>query len=56
VDRRALGTIAPGERVCVSRAPWTFLYAPRFHAAEGTRYSVQEAEDDADCAGARKLE
>lgn len=51
-DEKAIDAIAPGERVCVSAAPWTFLYAPRFH---GKRYVVQEAEDDADCAGARKL-
>jgi hypothetical protein len=53
-DKRLLDAIAPGERVCISRAPWTFLYAPRFHPEK--TYSVQEAEDDDDCAGARKLE
>jgi hypothetical protein len=50
-DAARLERITPGERICVSAAPWTFLYAPRFHPEK--RYSVQEAEDDADCAGAR---
>ena len=54
VDRAALDRIAPGERVCISRAPWTFLYAPRFHPER--RYSVQEAESLAECGGARLLE
>jgi hypothetical protein len=54
VDRAALDRIAPGERVCISRQPWTVLYAPRFH--EGRRYVVQEAEVPEDCAGARLLE
>ena len=54
VDRAALERIGPGERVCVSRAPWTFLYAPRFHPER--RYSVQEAEGAEECDGARQLE
>jgi hypothetical protein len=54
VDRAALDRIAPGERVCISRQPWTFLYAPPFHPER--RYSVQEAETPDECAGARLLE
>jgi hypothetical protein len=53
VDSAALDSIAPGERVCIMRAPWTFLYAPRFHP--GRRYTVQEAETAAECSGARLL-
>jgi hypothetical protein len=54
VDHAALERIAPGERVCVPRQPWTFLYAARFHP--GRRYVVQEAEGPEECAGARVLE
>jgi hypothetical protein len=54
VEPQALERIAPGERVCVSRAPWTFLYAPRFHRERA--YVVQEAESASECAGARPLE
>ena len=53
VDARALESITPGERVCISRAPWTFLYAPRFH--RGRVYEVQEAEALSECAEARPL-
>jgi len=53
-DRAALERIEPGERVCIVRQPWTFLYAPRFHPEK--RYSVQEAATAAECAGARLLE
>jgi hypothetical protein len=54
VDRAALEGVAPGERVCVAREPWTFLYAPRFHP--GKAYVIQEAEGSEDCAGARSLD
>ena len=55
VDQPALDRVAPGERICVAREPWTFLYAPLFHPS--LRYSVQEAEGPgAECAGARSLE
>lgn len=54
VDRAALEHVAPGERVCIPRQPWTFLYAPRFHP--GRSYVVQEAEGPEECAGARVLE
>jgi hypothetical protein len=54
VDRAAFDRIEPGERVCIVRQPWTFLYAPRFHPEK--RYSVQEAATADECAGARLLE
>jgi hypothetical protein len=54
VDGRAIDRIPPGAHVCVARAPSTFLYAPLFHP--GKRYTVQEAEDAADCSGAIPLE
>lgn len=37
-----------GERVCIARAPWTFLHAARFHPPR--RYVVVEGEDDGTCA------
>lgn len=49
VDAKIIEQAAPGSRICVDRQPWTFLYAPRFHPAR--QYSVQEAEEEADCAG-----
>lgn len=51
VDRSVIEGIRDGERICVSRQPWTFLYAPRFHPEK--RYVVQEAEGAEDCNGAR---
>ena len=53
LDHEAFDSIAPGERVCVSRAPLTFLYAPVFHPAKA--YSIQEAEVPADCGSLRSL-
>jgi hypothetical protein len=43
----------PGERLCIDQEPFTFLYAAPFHARRD--YTVQEAVDDADCVGARKI-
>lgn len=54
VERGALERVPPGERICVSRRPWTFLYAPVFHRER--RYSVQEADGPEECAGAPLLE
>jgi hypothetical protein len=54
VDRTTLEKIEPGQRVCIGRQPWTFLYAPIFHPER--TYSVQEMEDPTDCEGARSLE
>lgn len=54
VDSRAWSAIAPRERVCIERTPWTFLYAPAFHPEKA--YSVQEAEEPSDCGTARPLD
>jgi hypothetical protein len=54
VDHAALERIEPGERVCITRQPWTFLYAAQFHPEK--RYSVQEAATPDECAGSRMLE
>ncbi len=53
-DASQLEGVKPGERVCVRKEPWSFLYASAFH--RGAAYSVQEAEDDDDCRGARTIE
>lgn len=47
VDRHVIDTAPPGERVCVAREPFTFLYAPLFHPRKD--YAVQEARSDAEC-------
>ncbi len=54
VDRAVLDGVAPGERICVARQPFTFLYAPSFHREK--RYAVQEATGPADCKGARSVD
>lgn len=43
----------PGERLCIARPPFTFLYAPAFHAKKD--YAVQEATTDDDCRSARRV-
>jgi len=53
VDPAAVAAVPEGGRVCVSREPWSFLHAARFHA--GRHYSVQEADRPEDCAGAPPL-
>ena len=52
VDRSVLVTAGSGERLCIARQPFTFLYAPLFHRR--TDYAVQEATSAADCKGARE--
>lgn len=52
-DASVIEGAAPGERLCIAREPFTFLYAPGFHPPK--RYSVQEATTDADCNGARRI-
>ncbi len=54
VDVQALDRLGPAERICIARAPWTFLYAPRFHP--GRDYAVQEAESLSECGDARPLD
>jgi hypothetical protein len=53
-DPSVLESIAPGERVCIGRQPFTFLYAPLFHP--GKNYVVQERADDSDCVGSRRVD
>lgn len=53
VDRAVVESAAPGERLCIAREPFTFLYAPVFHGRDD--YTVQEATSDADCKGARRV-
>jgi hypothetical protein len=49
VDRDLLEGARSGQRLCIAREPWTFLYAPMFHPSMGP-YAVQEATADAECA------
>jgi hypothetical protein len=42
VDARVIEQIGEGERVCLRREPWTFLYAAPFHPPR--RYAVKESE------------
>ena len=53
VDRSVIDSATPGERLCIDRPPFTFLYAPAFHPKKD--YVVQEASTDADCHGARRV-
>jgi hypothetical protein len=47
VDAAYVEGLHDGDRVCLKREPWTFLYAARFHAPR--RYVVQETEKAGDC-------
>jgi hypothetical protein len=47
VDAGVLGRVREGDRVCLSKEPWTFLYAAPFHAPR--RYSVRETDRREDC-------
>jgi hypothetical protein len=51
VDAAVVEAIGEGERVCLWREPYTFLYAAAFHGAK--RYRVREAEEPAGCEGDR---
>jgi hypothetical protein len=53
-DPAVLDAIADGERVCLARDRWTFLYAAPFHP--GRRYVVREVEDKGACGDARWIE
>jgi hypothetical protein len=52
-DRSIVESAEKGARLCISREPFTFLYAPAFYP--GHDYSVQEATTEADCSGARRI-
>jgi hypothetical protein len=51
VDAGLLGRVRDGDRVCLRREPWTFLYAAAFHPPR--RYAVKEVERREDCGEAR---
>jgi hypothetical protein len=51
VDGKVIDSIQEGERICLRREPWTFLYAARFHG--GKRYAGKEAEEEAECGRSR---
>jgi hypothetical protein len=53
VQADAIAKVHDGDRVCVRHAPWNFLWAARFHAPKS--YAVREAEQPAECEGARPL-
>lgn len=52
-EQRVIDEVSPGERICIQREPFTFLYAPAFHPKKP--YAVQEARDPSDCDGARRI-
>jgi hypothetical protein len=47
VDAGVIGRVRDGDKICVRKEPWTFLYAARFHAPK--RYAVKESEKREDC-------
>ena len=49
----AIAKVRDGDQICVRHAPWNFLWAARFHAPKS--YVVREAEQPAECEGARPL-
>ena len=53
VQADAIAKVHDGDRVCVRHAPWNFLWASHFHAPKS--YAVREAEQPAECEGARPL-
>ncbi|MFO0757907.1 MAG: hypothetical protein U0359_15530 [Byssovorax sp.] len=54
VDPKVIEGIREGETICLSREPWTFLYAPDFHPEK--HYRVQEVETREECGDARWIE
>jgi hypothetical protein len=54
VDPAVMEQIHEGDSICLSREPWTFLYAPTFHP--GKRYALREAESREQCGDARWIE
>jgi hypothetical protein len=51
LEQRVVAGIRDGEKVCLRREPYTFLYGARFHP--GRRYLVQEVERPEECGEAR---
>jgi len=54
VDDGAIARVKDGERICVQREPWNMLWASVFHP--GHTYVTVEAEESAECGGARLIE
>ncbi len=53
VDRARIQALAPGERLCVGRPPYNFLYAAIFHP--GSHHRVEERATDANCRESKPL-
>jgi hypothetical protein len=53
-EAAVIDAASPGEHLCIAREPFTFLYAPTFHARKD--YAVQEATSDHDCQGHRLIQ
>ncbi len=53
VDSAVIESATAGERLCIGRPPYTFLYAPEFHPSKP--YAVQEATPETDCKDARRV-
>lgn len=51
VDAGVIARAKEGDRICLRREPWTFLYAAPFHP--GRRYVVREAEGREGCGASR---
>jgi hypothetical protein len=54
VDPATLERIRDGGQACLSREPWTILYAATFHPP--SRYAIQETERKEDCGAYRWIE
>jgi hypothetical protein len=52
-ERAVVDSAAPGERLCIMRPPYTFLYSAPFHGRAD--YAVQEASEESDCKDARRV-
>lgn len=52
-DHLVIDSATPGERLCISREPFTFLYAPAFQRRRD--FTVQEATTPSDCRSARLI-
>lgn len=51
VDANVISRAKDGDRLCIRKEPWTFLYTARFHAPR--RYAVKETEKREECGDAR---
>ncbi|MCL2779360.1 MAG: hypothetical protein FWD73_15305 [Polyangiaceae bacterium] len=53
VDQARVRRFPPGARICMTREPWTFLWAGPFHGRSD--YVVQQEAEASDCEGAVRL-